>query len=283
MKYLICLILLMVLPTTAPGAEKAADPKPPYYPRDYRDVETDPEVGEGIQKYAEDAQQGPQKNFGVQPVHDNQMFATFKADRFEHQWREHGMEALLWDVQGWIGRDYNKLVLESEGHYRLDGDEEVEEAMVELFYSRNVARFWDFRIGVRHDFEPQPERSFLAAGFEGLAPQWFEVDATAYLSEDGDVSAKVEVEYELMFTQRLVLIPRLEAGLALQDVPEYGQWEGVTDMSLGARLMYHIRREFAPYLGVTWSRQLGETANRVEDAGGDISASAVVAGIRFWF
>lgn len=283
MKIIIYLMLLTVLPVTVLAAEKTADPEPPYYPRDYREVETDPQVGEGIQKYAEDAQDGPQKNFGLQPVHDNPIFATFMADRFEHQWGEHGVESLLWDVQGWVGRDYNKLVLESEGHYRLDGDEGFEEAMVELFYSRTVDKYWDVRLGVRHDFEPQPERSFLAAGFEGLAPQWFEVDATAYLSDEGDVSAKVELEYELMFTQRLVLKPRLESGFALQDVPEYGQWEGVTDLTLGVRLMYHIRRELAPYVGVTWSRKLGETANRIESRGGDIDSTAFVAGVRFWF
>ena len=283
MKFSICLFVLCLLPAILPAAEKASDLNQTYYPKDYQEVQTDPQVGEDIQKYAEDAQEGPQKNFGVQSIHDNQVFATFMADRFEHQWGEHGKESLLWDVQGWVGRDYNKLVLESEGHYRLDGEEDLEEAMIEIFYSRNVAKFWDVRLGIRHDFEPQPERSFLAAGFEGLAPQWFEVDATAYLSEDGDVSAKVEVEYELMFTQRLVLIPRLESGLSLQDAPEYGQWQGLTDVTLGARLMYHIRREFAPYIGVTWSRKLGETANRVENAGGDIDSTAVVAGVRFWF
>ena len=279
------LILLMILTGAClPAASFAAQGTTNHFPADYRDVETEPTIGEPIQKYAVDGEEGPPQNFGVQPVHDNQVFATLKADRFEHQWREGGVEILLWDVEGWIGSDYNKLYLESEGEVRLDiGEDKIEGADLELLYSRNISKFWDIQAGIRHDFKPSPARSFLALGVQGLAPQWFEIDATAYLSEDGDVSAKAEVEYELMLTQRWVLIPRLEMGLSFQDVPEYEQWEGFTDVEVGARLMYHFRRELAPYVGVSWHRHLGETANRIESEGGDIDSAAFVAGLRFWF
>ncbi len=53
--------------------------------------------------------------------------------------------------------------------------------------------------------------------------------------------------------------------------------------ALGARLLYQIRREFAPYLGVTWSRKIGETAHKIDQSGGDIDSAAWVAGVRFWF
>lgn len=277
------LIAIMVLAPSLPHPLFAADATSKHFPADYRDVKTEPKVDEPIQKYAVDGEEGPQQNFGVQTVHDNKVFATFKADRFEHQWREDGVEVLLWDVQGWIGNDYDKLYLKSEGEARLDGDDRIEGADLELLYSRNISKFWDLQAGIRHDFKPDPERSFLALGVQGLAPQWFEVDATAYLSEDGDVSAKIEVEYELMLTQRWVLVPRLETALSFQDVPEYEQWKGFTDVEVGARLLYHIRRELAPYIGVSWHRHLGETANRIESEGGDIDSAAFVAGLRFWF
>ncbi|MFO7802090.1 MAG: copper resistance protein B [Desulfovermiculus sp.] len=274
---IVCLICF-VLSTGSPAQET----KDQRYPADYQEVETDPQAGEGIQKYAVDGQEGPQKNFGVQPIHDNKVFATFKADRFEHQWRENDEQLLLWDVIGWVGNDYNKLFVESEGEYSLDHDE-VEEAMVELLYGRTMAKFWDLQAGVRHDFEPSPSRTFLALGFQGLAPQWFEVDATGYVSEDGDVSAKFEAEYELLLTQRLALSPRLEAGFSAQDVPEYETWQGITDITLGCRLMYHFRREFAPYIGVSWSRKLGETGHNIDKEGGDVDSAVFVAGVRFWF
>lgn len=274
-----CAVLLVLMPALAFG-----DGAPQNgFPADYHEITTNPKAGEGIQKYADDGQQGPQQNFGVQPIHDNQVFATFRADRFEYQWREHNLETLLWDVQGWVGNDYDKLTLKSEGEMQADRNNRVEGAEVELLYSRNVSTFWDLQVGVRHDFKPHPVRSFAAVGFQGLAPQWFEIDATAYLSNDGDVSAKCEAEYELMLTQRLVLVPRLETALSLQDVPEYDQWSGITDLTLGARLMYQLRREFAPYIGFSWKRYLGETASHIDDAGGDVDESAFVAGIRFWF
>lgn len=271
----------------SPVSPAAADTMPhgdkDHHSADDQQVETRHADGEKILKYAEDAQLESQRNFGLQPIHDNQIFATFKADRFEHQWREGGIETLLWDVQGWIGNDYDKLYLKSEGEVRLDGDNKLEGADIELLYSRNLAKFWDLQVGLRHDFEPDPERTFAALGFQGLAPQRFEVDATAYLSEDGDVSARIEVEYELMLTQRLVLIPRLETGLSLQDVPEYEQWQGMTDIEAGVRLLYHLRREFSPYVGVSWHRLIGETANRVASGGGDTDSAAFVAGLNFWF
>ncbi|NIQ96376.1 MAG: copper resistance protein B [Desulfuromonadales bacterium] len=275
------IITVLLLLLFAPDWAAAADEE--IYPADYREAPAGPPPGQAIRKYAEDAEEGAPRNFGVQAVHDNRLFATFKADRFEHQWRERGVELFLWDVAGWIGNDYDKLYLESEGEVLLEENEEVEEAMIELLYSRNIARFWDLQAGLRHDVEPNPERTFLALGVQGLAPQWFEIDATAYLSEDGDLSALIEAEYELMLTQRWVVIPRLEAGLSAQDVPEYGQWQGITDVTLGARLMYHVRRELAPYLGATWSRKIGETAHMVDKAGGDVDSGAVVAGLRFWF
>ena len=172
--------------------------------------------------------------------------------------------------------------MESEGEFALDEDQ-VEEAGAELFYTRTLSTFWDVQVGLRHDFEPDPSRSFLALGLQGLAPLWLEMDLKAYVSEDGNMSASVEAEYELLLTQRLQLSPRLEAGFSAQDVPEYETWQGMTDLTLGARLLYHIRRKLAPYIGVTWSRKIGETAHNVDKEGGDVDSAAFVAGVRFWF
>ncbi len=189
---------------------------------------------------------------------------------------------MLWDVQAWVGADDNKLWFKSEGTYLLD-DEKVEEAEVELLYSRNIATFWDLQMGVRHDFEPNPERTFAALGIQGLAPLWFEMETTAYLSEDGDLSAKIEIEYHMLLSQRLILQPRFETSIALQEVEAYGVGQGINDIELGVRLRYDIRREFAPYVGFSWSRKLGETADLAEAEGEEVDAASVVVGFRFWF
>lgn len=225
----------------------------------------------------------PKGNFGRQPVHDDQIFATFMADRFEHQWREHDVELFLWDVQGWIGEDYNKLYLKSEGELLLEDGSSLEEANLELLYSRALSKFWDVQFGLRQDFRPRPQRTFAAMGIQGLAPYWFEVDATAYVSEDGDLSAAIEAEYEVMLTQRLHIIPRLEMALSLQDVPEYEQWQGITDLTLGVRLRYQISRKLAPYVGATWHRKIGETGHNLKKTGEDMDTLGAVVGVKFWF
>ena len=203
------------------------------------------------------------------------------ADRLEYRVNS-GKNDILWDVAGWIGSDYNKLYLESEGAWLVE-ESEVGEAEVELFYGRNVASFWDLRLGIRHDFKPDPDRTFAALGVEGMAPQWFEVEATAWLSEDGDLSAALEVEYDLLLTQRLILQPRLETSVAAQEVEKYGVGRGINDVELGLRLRYEIRRRFAPYIGVSWHRKIGDTADLARDEGEDVEASFFVLGTRMMF
>ena len=154
---------------------------------------------------------------------------------------------------------------------------------MQLLYSRNVADFWDFQVGVRHDFEPQPNRTFGAIGFHGLAPYFFEVDTAMFVSEKGEVSFRLEGEYELLLTQRLILQPKFETNLAVQEVRERGIGSGFNDVELGLRLRYEITRKFAPYIGVSWEKALGQTADFVRDEGEDTSVLGFVGGIRFWF
>jgi copper resistance protein B len=139
------------------------------------------------------------------------------------------------------------------------------------------------QIGIRHDFEPDPDRTFAAFGIQGLAPYLFEIEATAYLSEDGDLSVIFEVEYDILLSQRLILQPRFETSIAVQEVEEYGVGQGINDIELGLRLRYEIRREFAPYVGISWSRKIGETENLAQAEGEDTNVTSFVAGLKFWF
>jgi len=51
----------------------------------------------------------------------------------------------------------------------------------------------------------------------------------------------------------------------------------------GLRLRYEIRREFAPYLGINWDKQFGDTADLTDAVGGSSSDTQLVLGIRAWF
>ncbi len=224
------------------------------------------------------AQDHPDSMAGGHPMAPPPQLFTL-IDRLEGVWPEEGDESLLWDAQGWWGGDLSKLWWKSEGDIE-DGD--VGDAELQLLYSRAITAFFDVQAGVRQDLEPD-SRTYAVLGLQGLAPYWFELDAAAFVSEEGDVSARLEAEYDLLLTQRLVLQPRAETEVAFEDDPERGLGSGFTGVDLGLRLRYEIRRELAPYIGVEWSRALGETADLVRAAGGEDETTALVAGVRIWF
>ncbi|MGD2131607.1 MAG: copper resistance protein B [Maricaulaceae bacterium] len=206
-------------------------------------------------------------------------FLFTQIDRLEGRWPDDGDTSLLWDAQGWYGGDINKLWWKSEGDAE-DGD--VGEAELQMLYSRAITPFFDLQAGVRQDFEPD-SLTYGVLGVQGLAPYWFELDAAAFVSEEGDVTSRLEAEYDLLLTQRLVLQPRAEAEIAFQDVEERGLGSGVTGVDLGLRLRYEIRRELAPYVGVEWSRLLGDTADLARAAAESDEETVFILGVRAWF
>ena len=213
--------------------------------------------------------------------HGGQTFSYVEFERLEYKTNE-GDPLFLWDLQGWYGGDVNKLWVKTEGEYDFDADE-FEEAEVQALWSRAVTGFFDVQAGVRHDFAPGEDRTFGVLGVQGLAPYLFEVDAAAFVSGDGDVSARIETEYELHVTQRLILQPRAELNFAAQSVPEAGVGSGLSSAEIGARLRYEILPALAPYLGVAWERAVGETADFARADGEEPGAVSLVAGLRMWF
>ena len=185
-----------------------------------------------------------------------------------------------YDFQGRIGKDYDKLVLKAEGE--ID-EGKVHEARTELLWSHATSAYWDTQLGVRHDSGIAPSRNWLALGMQGLAPYWFEIDATAYVSDQGRSALRLSAEYELLFTQKLILQPRIEVNFYGVKDEERDIGAGLSSMVSGLRLRYEIRREFAPYIGVDWSSKFGETANLATAAGVNINDTNIVAGIRAWF
>lgn len=187
---------------------------------------------------------------------------------------------LAWEGQAWFGSDLNRLWLRSEGE-RVGG--KTEGADLEVLYGRSVARWWDLVAGVRHDFQPGGSQSFAAIGVMGLAPQKFEVEATAYIGERGQAAARMEAEYELLLTNRLVLQPLVEANFYGKNDPIRGIGSGLSTIEAGFRLRYEVIREFAPYIGIVRERAFGNTADLRRSEGEDIDDTRIVAGFRIWF
>jgi copper resistance protein B len=184
-----------------------------------------------------------------------------------------------WDFDGWIGGDYNKLWLKSEGEV-VDG--KTEQAEFWAMYSRNVATFWDAQIGIRQDTQPE-STTYLVAGFEGLAPYFFETEAHLFVSDEGDISARLRQENDFLITQRFILQPYLEANLYAQDVADQEVGAGLANTELGLQARYEITRKFAPYVDVRYERKFGETSSIAKKNGEDNDDFIASVGLRLMF
>lgn len=190
-------------------------------------------------------------------------------------------EGYLWDAQGWYGGDIHRFWWKSEGEGAFDGD--VEHAELQLLYSRAITPYFDLQGGVRQTYRPEGDRTDLVLGVQGLAPYWFEVDGALFLSNEGELTASAEAEYDLRLTQRLILQPRTEISFSAQEIREFAIGSGVSNIEAGARLRYEITRSFAPYIGLEWSGAVGDTRDLIRANGDDPDATRVVFGVRALF
>lgn len=210
---------------------------------------------------------------------DEHNFGSMMVDRLEGVHTSDNTSA-AYDLKAWYGRDYDRAVLKAEGVY---DNGEIDEANTELLWSHAVTAYWNTQLGVRFDTGEGPNRSWLAFGVQGLAPYWFEVDATAYIGDERRFALNFEAEYEVLLTQKLVLQPRIEADFYGKDDSELAIGAGLSEMNAGIRLRYEIRREFAPYIGIERTNKFGGTADYARNAGVDAKETRAVAGLRFWF
>ena len=207
-------------------------------------------------------------------------------DRLEVTRTDNNEDLLVWDMLAWYGGDRHRVYFKSEGENTWDDGEPAELERTELLASRLVAPFWELQggLGTRGSAASGAEReNYLVVSLFGLAPYRFEMDNSVTVNEDGDIAATIEAEYDIRLTQISYLQPRVVLGAALTDAEEYDRPSGFNHIRLGLRYRYELSREFAPYVGVYWSRSLGDKADQVRDQGGDESETGVVVGVRLWF
>ena len=211
-------------------------------------------------------------------VHDRPVNWFVLFDQLEWQGGDSGGVSL--ENTSWIGGDINRLWIRAEGESE---DGAVETAFVHALWGRSFSRWWDVVAGVRQDFRPGDPQTWVAVGVQGLAPQWFEVEATGYVGAGGRTHARFEIEYDLLLTNRLVLQPLVELEMYGKADPERGIGAGLSSIETGLRLRYEVRREFAPYVGVTWDQKLFGTADYARDEGEKVGGTRMTFGVRTWF
>jgi len=217
-------------------------------------------------------------DLGGHAVHDNAVQFMVLFDQLEWQGGAEG--GASWDNITWVGGDRTRLWLRTEGESE---DGRLENAFVDVLGGRMFARWWDVVAGVRQDFRPGDPQTWLGAGVQGLAPYWFEVEATAYVGTGGRTHARVEAEYELLVTNRLILQPLVEVELYGKSDPARGRGKGLSTLETGLRLRYEVHRQFAPYVGLTWQRRFFGTADFARAAGEEVRTTRLAFGLRSWF
>lgn len=214
---------------------------------------------------------------------DDPLITMLMAEQLE--FRQNGSTDIsVIEGHAWIGKDLNKLWFKVELE-RVNGA--TEEAELQALYSRAYAPFWDFQIGLRQDFQPsfdnKPSVSWAVLGFQGLAPYFFEVDSALFIGENGRSALRFSAEYELLFTQQLILTPEIEINLYAQNDPDLGLGSGLSDIEFGLRLRYEIRRELAPYIGINWAQKYGNSADFARAENEKSSETQWLVGLRAWF
>lgn len=211
---------------------------------------------------------------------DHEKEGMLLLDQFEYAHDNRGNNAAFFDGEFLYGEDYNKLWLKAEGEYAHG---KLEDLRTEALWNHAFGTYWGTQVGVREDFGEGPNRTWAAFGVEGLAPYWFDTEATLYAGQNGRTAARVQFEYEELLTQKLILQPKFEVNLYGKDDPQRGIGSGLSDAELGLRLRYEIKREFAPYIGVVWRQRFGRTADLYRAQGEPASDLQIVVGLHIWF
>ncbi len=223
---------------------------------------------------------------GWEPAVHDRPINTFAISQIAEFRTGEAPDAFALDTEGWIGGDYQRFWWKADGEQETTGAKPGEIELQGL-YSRLFSPFWDFQTGLRIDRHYSgPSRrttGYFVIGIEGLAPYWFEIEPALFVSEKGKVSTRFTATYDQLITQRWVIQPRIDLNAAFQDDTKRDVAAGFNDVEFGVRLRYDIRRRFSPYVGVTWRRVLGKTADLARRGGDDISTTAVVFGLRTWF
>lgn len=219
------------------------------------------------------------------PIHDRAINYAVLFEKFEFRLGQEGDTGVL-DAEGWVGGDYNRFWWKAEGEHDVRSPK-TGEYDVQALYGRLFSPYWELQGGMRlerHYSGPRREtRGHLALGLQGIAPYWFELEPTLFVSDQGDVTFGLEAAYEQLITQHWVIEPRVDLDAAFRDKPERGLGAGVNEVEFGLRLRYDITRQISPYVGVTWRRTFGKAADQRRLDRERVSETAAVVGLRAWF
>ncbi len=216
----------------------------------------------------------------------NENFGQVLFDRLEYTRTDEQQNRAVWDMQAWYGGDYHRLVFKSEGENTQNDGMPTDLERAEVLYGYLVSAFWSVQVGVGTKGEMSSDadmENYAVISYQGLAPYWFEMENSLRINEDGDMQFINETEYDWQLSQVSYLQPRLEVVANLTDSEKYNRQSGLSNIRIGLRYRHEIVREIAPYVGVYYSKALGNTADALKADGESTSETGLVVGARIWF
>lgn len=216
------------------------------------------------------------------PIRDDRLYGHVLLNQLEGRANGDGTY-FRWDGQAWAGTDYDRIWFKSEGRYNANGRGRTSDGDQEILYSRSVSTFFDLQAGLRYDLDSGTGRTWAAIGVQGLAIDFFNVEATAYASNDGHYALRTNASYDLYLTQRLVLQPQLETNWYTRIDRGRGVGPGLSDIDAGLRLRYEFSRKVAPYIGIAEQHRFGQTANLAREQGENANDLRFLFGVRLWY
>ncbi|MDF1880612.1 copper resistance protein B [Sulfurimonas sp. MAG313] len=194
-------------------------------------------------------------------------------DQLEYQLNDE--KSTAWDAYGFMGFDTHKIYLYSDGEKEKGSSASSEN---DLVYSRAFAAYWDIQAGISYDKNSQRSNTWAQIALSGLAPYFFETRVAILADKDGNVGIRSDFAYDVLLTQKLIITPSLQMDAYTKDNVESGIGSGLSNVTIGARMRYEFRREFAPYLGVEWSKNYGKT-NDISP----LNQTYLALGLSMWF
>lgn len=198
-------------------------------------------------------------------------------DRLE--WAPEG-DSYSWDGSALFGGETDRVYFGTSGDGAFAG--KLEYLELDLFYSRHVGGGWDLNAGFRTDILPDPSRFHAALGAQyDDGKLW--LGGWAYASHRGELSARLAAYYNLKVAGRLVVQPSFELNAYGRDIEALGVGRGLAYAEAGVRIRYELVDHFAPYVGLSWERSLGRTADIARAAGDAVETANLVVGVRSEF
>ncbi|WP_223669170.1 copper resistance protein B [Kangiella shandongensis] len=209
---------------------------------------------------------------------DDPLLSMVMVDEFS--WVENEDDTYIFEGEAWFGYDLNKLWLKANIERHHGDTEEIE---LQALYSKAVAPYWDFQMGVRKDLLPNPDQHWAVIGFKGLAPYFFEIDSALFIGESGQTGLRFSAEYEMMLTQQWVLSPEIEANFYGKDDAERSIGSGLSDTEISLQLRYEVTPKFAPFIAISRNNSYGDTVNFLRAEGESANSTEYKIGFRAWF